>query len=48
MHEPKPTGMCAICGKPYLLEESKVNAGGKPVHEDCYYETPKRQKSELP
>ncbi|HKI25638.1 MAG TPA: hypothetical protein VKA07_04890 [Candidatus Sulfotelmatobacter sp.] len=31
-----PAVLCAICGKPILLEESKVNEDGKPVHEACY------------
>jgi hypothetical protein len=32
----QPIFECAICGKPVSLEESKVDAVGKAVHEDCY------------
>jgi hypothetical protein len=30
------TDRCAICGKPIMLEQSKVSADGKPLHERCF------------
>lgn len=30
------TDRCAICGKPILLEQAKVSADGKPLHERCF------------
>jgi hypothetical protein len=28
--------LCAICGTPITLEQSRVSAEGKPVHEKCF------------
>src|SRR3979490_3057805 len=30
------TDMCAICGKPIMLEQAKVSADGKPLHGRCF------------
>ena len=28
--------MCAMCGKPIMLESAKTDERGNPVHEACY------------
>jgi len=44
MQPPDPLIRCAICGKPILLEQSKVNEDGKAVHEECYVAKMRGQK----
>jgi hypothetical protein len=35
--DPKPLlVVCTICNKPLKLEDSKIDAAGQPMHEECY------------
>jgi hypothetical protein len=37
MHRPiPPFPLCSLCKLPVVLESSKTDEDGKPVHEECY------------
>jgi hypothetical protein len=36
MQEPKlGLFVCRVCGKPVMLEDSKIDAAGHPLHDEC-------------